>query len=342
MPLGLTEAIALGNREIWAMVGALWLLSTMMVLAPRGAARPSRFVALLALASATALMAFFLASALSIPRLTWRTVDEPLLLAQGSDTFRKLRGPAVHVKVDGVPDFAVPTIDDRGRWVLYALLAARPLTSVSPADPSAPEPGGPRLCTTSTEPCRAWPLSWPSPGRAPALSELEWSAHAGRDTLVYDPETRNFLHDAGHLVSPGDARMDLAGSLSAEAAGDGPSAVFSLRRLTKSGLQAMRIIHVTTTAGPRYFVQRATVSVLLGPRVRWIARPVLGLIAFALPIGLLVSRVLPAWLAKRAGTLPSAARTSLIPRLHALTTLAIGLALAAPALIAMASMLAVR
>jgi hypothetical protein len=343
MPLGLTEAIAQGSRGVWATFGLLWLVAAAIVLVQRAPARPLGAALLLTVASATGLMALELASALSVPRLVWHTVEQPALLAPRGDTFRKLRGPVVATTVDGLPDLAVPTIDDEGRWVLYALLAARPLWSSSPAPVAAPKPGGPRLCTTGTEPCRAWPASWPSPTQARPIDELAWSKQVGRGVLAYAPETGQFLHDAGPR---GEARLELVGSLTAEPSGEaasaGASALFVVSRVAAGHLLAMRVVRAETPTGARFFAQRARISLQLGPRALDLARPLLGLVALALPLGGLAYVLVPAWLAKRRRVELSAARATLVPWLHALAVLAIGAALAVPALVAMASMLAAR
>src|SRR5262245_2619549 len=109
MRAGLLEAMIRGDRTSWAIVAALWLVPAGIVvaqLAGTGRLGYLRILALLTLASATSMVGLTLATALSMPRIVWKTVDGGDLLEKGGETWRRLRGPAVQILVGGVPDVA--------------------------------------------------------------------------------------------------------------------------------------------------------------------------------------------------------------------------------------------
>ena len=107
-------------------------------------ARRSVARATLIAATATSLVGLSLASAVAVPRLRWRNIDNPTLLGGGADTWRRLRSPSAALP-GGVPDVAVPTIDAEEKWVLYGLLSGQPIEGVGPAPAVPLEPGSVRI-----------------------------------------------------------------------------------------------------------------------------------------------------------------------------------------------------
>jgi hypothetical protein len=295
MRTGLLEAIVRGDRQVWSVFGVLWLATTVLVLLQRSDARAriGRLLAIASLAAATSIAGLALASAVSLPRVVFRSVDEPALIeppgtdasrsGPDGDTWHKLRGPAVVAIIDGAPDIAVPTIDAEGRWVLYGLLGARAVPGLPPAAAVPPESGGARLCSNGVEPCRAWPAAWPDPARVPSFGDLVWSRDASMGALAYDVDSGEFLR--GTSSGPGGPALDVAGRMNAEPPREGTSALFMLRRVFRGRLDAMRIVSAATPSGRRFLVQRASVSLDLAPRlVRFVGRPLLVAGALGLPL----------------------------------------------------------
>ena len=304
MRAGLLEAMVRGDRSIWAIVAALWLITAGLVVAQRGGgARLGylRIVALLSLASATSMVGLTLATALAVPRIVWKTSDGGDLVEKSGDTWRRLRGPAVQILVGGVPDVAIPTIDASGAWVLSGLLSGKPAPGLPPAAATAPELGTPRLCSTTSERCRAWPSAWPDPARSPAFDDFTWAKDGASAAFAYDVESGLYLRDVGGLEREGRA-LELVGRVTNDAPREGATALFVLRRIQGGRLAGMRVVAIPGRAPgtQEYRVQRADVSLSAGPWVlRFVARPVLVACALALPVLLLAYLFAPTWLAAR-------------------------------------------
>jgi hypothetical protein len=256
------------------------------------------------------------------------------------------------------PDVAVPTIDARERWVLFGLLSGRPVEGLPEAVPGPIDPSANRICPTEADGCRPWPAAWPDAARPPAQSDLHWaraSALGGpvEDALAYDVETGLYLRPitmggaAGARAGAGhENRLELIGRLTADPPREGTSVLFVLRSLADGRLRGARVVATPAPSGGGhvFHLQRADVSLIAAPRVlRWFARPALSITSFALPMGLLVALLAPlvARLRGRGGP-PSVARAPAGVIVGAVATFAAGVAVAAPAVVAMASLWASR
>jgi hypothetical protein len=283
-----------------------------------------------------------LAAALAVPRVRWKAVEAPDLIATNGDSWRKLRGPAVVIP-GPQPDLAVATIDAANRWILVGMLSGAPLPGLPPAEATAAEPGAPRLCRSDGTECRAWPVSWPDPARPAALAELIWS-RATRTTplraLAYDVETGLYLSRiepatgaSGDVAGP---HLDVAGRPSAEPKEEGPSVVLVVRSVADGRLHAARIAALPDAARPgghAFQLHRAEVSLTAAPRVyAWLARPLLALGSLALPLAISIYLS-----ARRRGM-----GARVLPGLEAASAFAAGVAAAAPAVVALASLWASR
>jgi hypothetical protein len=299
-----------GDRFAWALVAALWLATAVAVFAHRRDAHPSlrRVIGLLFAALATSAAGLVVASAVAVPRLRWRSEESADLVVAEGETWRRLRGPSVQVATPEGPDVAVPTIDAEERWVLYGLLSGRRIEGLPEAPDTAPRPGGPRLCHTATEMCRAWPSAWPDPTQAGRFMELSWEKTGALDAAAYDVETRSFLTGGarephGPKLGPDDiARsegIELIGRISNDPAREHASSLFIVRRIAGGRLRAARVVSTPSTGKPFAFVlQRAEVGLIAGPLVhRVAARPVLLASGLALPFALVAYLFAPAWLA---------------------------------------------
>lgn len=340
----LIDGLLHGDRLPWAVLGALWILTAIVVLVHRpaiDAARSRRSgaafaLALLALGTATSLAGLPLSAALSIPRIQWKPAEAPELVASAGSTWRKLRGPAVALPGPD-PDIGVPTIDASDRWVLVGLLSGKPAPGLPAAEPVAAAPGAPRLCVTEGTECRAWPVAWPDPARPAAVGELLFSRHAPPYLpLAFDAETGLYLiriePAPGMPSSLEGPHFETIGRASAEPKLEGPQVVFVARSVTGGRLKAARVAAMPDPARPGGFtfqLHRANASLTAGPRAfAWIARPVLTLTALAFPIGVTAYLI-----ARRRRAVDRA-----LPWIEALAAFAAGLAAAAPAVVAVASL----
>jgi hypothetical protein len=382
----LIDGLIQGDTLVWASMGALWLLTTVLVLAhrPRERAGGPWIWILLAAATATSLAGLPLTSAIAVPRVRWKTVDAPDLVLAGGETWRRLRGPAV-VLPGPLPDIAVPTVSATDRWELFGVLSGAPVEGLPAALPAPNDPTAPRLCRTDADGCRPWPVAWPDPERPPPFAELLWSPSGPRsrplaveDALGYDVETGLYLRWIDPAPSPGAIAEDrapspasdpalpappatnldgpfleLVGRVTTDAPRDGTSILFSVRRVSGGRLQAARIVATPLiaagggapgSAGHAFHLQRADVSLTAGPRaLRWFARPLLTATSFALPLGLLVILVGPAaYRRARPGKEAEGAAVRVARWLEAAAVLLAGVAAAAPAVVAMASLWGAR
>ncbi len=342
-----------GNRIAWAALGALWVLSTLAVLAHRPGAGGARAAAwtwiLLAVATLTSLVGVPLAAAIAVPRIRWVTVETPELVAPAGDTWRRLRGPTVLV---AGPDVALPTIDPEGRWVLFGVLSGKPVEGLPAAEPAPLVPGAPRLCPTEGEGCRPWPVAWPDPSRALPVGELSW-ARAGdapegvllATSVAYDIETSHYLvgidGEAATAAMSETSMLELVGRLGAEEPREQAAVLFVIRRIANGRLRAARVVTLPSPSGSppgghSFRLQRAEVALTTGRRAfAWIARPALVATSLSLPLGLLALLLAPA--IRRTGTRAEASAW-MVSHLEALAVLAAGVAVAAPAVVAIASL----
>ena len=369
----LIHGLIQGDRGTWAALGVLWALTALMVLLHRPGgwqkapgsrahrAGPAFTWALLAMTTATSLAGLPLAAALAVPRLRWKLADAGDLVAASGDTWRRLRGPAVAI-AGAAPDLAIPTVDAADQWVLVELLSGKGIAGLPPAEAAPAAPGAARLCRADgSHGCRAWPVAWPDPTRSPLQSELTWArAVPGgpEQALAYDVETGLYLvrvePPSGH-----DARqtgegpyLEIVGRLGADPPREGASVLFVVRRIAGGRLRAARVAATpgdATRPGHAFHLQRADVSLGAGPRAfAYVARPLLALTSFALPLGILVHLLAPLALRARrrgahgepleASALRQQAAALVGPWLEAIAAFSAGLAAAAPAIVAMASL----
>lgn len=304
MRAGLVDAIVRGSAVPWASVAVLWTVILVVLLHERrGPPRAGRVLLLLGAGTATAIVGWIAASALSIPRLRWRADETSALITQGAlffggSSWRSLNGPAVEVIADGAPDVAIPAVGRAGEWVLVGLLSGRPVEGLPPApDKPAPE-GAARICMVDGRTCRAWPEAWPAPSAA-SRNDLVW-AKEPTGALAFDVETGRYLR--GISSGEGEDALELLGD-PASGAGRGAaleSQVFVLRRVAGGRLSAVRVVSRKESGGsPPFVVHRIDASLRAGPVAMAALLPVLALGLAGLPLGALAYLLAPAWLAAR-------------------------------------------
>ncbi len=356
----LIDALVRGDVSRWAAIGVLWALATLVVLVHRPGRRPPRAAPfrtawtwiLLAAATATSLAGLPLSAAIAVPRLRWVAVDAPDLVAQNPGTWRKLRGPGVAI---AGPDVAVPTIDAGGRWVLYGLLSGKPVPGLPAAEPAPLEPGAPRLCRIEGTACRPWPVAWPDPTRPLAQADLSWAPAGGRplggsapfridDALAFDVESGLYLRhiEPAPLRAPVSGKildgphLEITGRVAADEPHEGSSVLFVVRKVVKGRLTEVRLAAMPAPRGGLghvFQLQRAGASLTAGPRVyAYVVRPVLLLTSLSLPLGGVVI-LLERLLRRRRD-----AASWVAPALEAVAALSAGVAVAGPAVVAMASL----
>ena len=337
MRSGLVEAIVTGDRMIWLIIGVLWVITAALVLAQRGGRRSfMRAIALASLATATSLSGLAVATAVALPRIRWKTVSNPELVAPKGDTWRRLRGPAVPVLVSGVPELAVPTVDGAGRWVLFGLVSGEALPGLEPAPVATPEMGAPRVCSNDSDRCRAWPARWPDPTRPGRFAELLWAKDGASVALAYDVESGLYLREVAAPDGGADenAAIEIVGRITNDASREGNSALFVVRRIGAGRLQAVRVIASPaqsqesgdlppevappsgdplsiaaseragrsgwTAPSTEFKLQRADVSLHAGPAaLALFARPLLIATSLSLPASILIYFLAPLVLAAR-------------------------------------------
>lgn len=369
----LIHGLIQGDRGTWAALGVLWALTALLVLLHRPGgwqktpgsraerAGPAFTWALLAMTTATSLAGLPLAAALAVPRVRWRIADAGDLLVASGETWRRLRGPVAAIG-GTAPDLAIPTVDAADQWVLVELLSGKPAPGLPPAETAPAAPGTTRLCRADgSHGCRAWPVAWPDPARTPPQSELTWARGVPEQALAYDVETGLYLvrvdppPPPGHEAAAGEApRLEIVGRLGTDPPREGSSVLFVVRRIAGGRLRAARVVATPAEAGRpghAFHLQRADVSLIAGPRAfALVARPILAVTSFALPLGILVHVLAPLALRARrarrdAGGEPLAATAlrkqaaALVgPWLEAIAAFSAGLAAAAPAIVAIASL----
>jgi hypothetical protein len=343
----LIDSLLSGDRGAWLGFGLLWALTAILVLIHRPAEEASRTrragaafaFALMAVATATSLAGLPLSAALAVPRLRWKAVEAPDLIASASgDSWRKLRGPAVVIP-GPEPDLGIPTLDASDRWVLWGVLANKAVPGLAAAEASPAARGAPRLCRVDGAECRAWPVGWPDPARPEPGGELIWaraSADAPLRALAYDVETGLYLMrlegPSGAPVALDGPLFELVGRSGGEPKMEGPSVLFAVRSVIGGRLRAARVAATPDPGHPGSFgfhLHRADVSLRAAPRAfAWVARPLLGITGFTLPVGITLYL-----LARRRGKLHQ-----VLPWLEASAAFAAGLAAAAPAIVALAGL----
>lgn len=161
-------------------------------------------------------------------------------------------------------------------------------------------------------------------------------------------------------VAAGAWAMEQVGRFTNEPAKDGDTALFVVRRIAAGRLDAVRVVSSPTGGSISYSVQRATVSLGAAPAVlSWFARPMLLTLVLWFPVITILFQGAPAWWASRrrkqiaAGqevpempadpaSFARTARGEMAERLHGLSLLGVGLALLAPAAVAVAEIVTSR
>jgi len=154
--------------------------------------------------------------------------------------------------------------------------------------------------------------------------------------------------------------LEQVGRMSNEPSHEGPTALFVVRRIADDRLDAVRLVSAPAGESFTYSVERATVSLTAAPAaLAWFARPLLLGLVLWFPLVTLLLQAAPAWWAARrrkliaqgkeveempaeAAQFSAAARQAMAQKLHGFAVLAVGLALAAPAVVAVVGMVASR
>ena len=154
--------------------------------------------------------------------------------------------------------------------------------------------------------------------------------------------------------------LEQTGKLTNEPSRDGPTALFVVRRITDQRLDAVRVVATPSGDTFAYSVERATVSLTAAPSaLTWFARPLLLVLVVWFPLVTLLLQAAPAlWASRRRKQMAAGAPVSEMPatpaeaaaharltmarQLHPLAVLAIGLAVAAPALVGVVGLVAAK
>lgn len=161
-------------------------------------------------------------------------------------------------------------------------------------------------------------------------------------------------------VSSGAWALEQVGRFTAEPSKDGETALFVVRRIANGRLDAARVIATPSGDRSSFTLQRATVSLGAGPAaLSSFARPLLLTLVLWFPVVTILFQAAPAWWAARrrkgmaegrelppmpadAASFSRHARAEMAGRLHGLSLLCVGLALLAPAAVAIAELVASR
>jgi hypothetical protein len=159
--------------------------------------------------------------------------------------------------------------------------------------------------------------------------------------LAYDVETSQYLWrvEPPSGFALGTPLLEASGRLTGDPPhGGGPAVLFMLRRVSGGRIRGVRVVALTAPAGGAghaYRLQRLDVSLTHGRRaLAWFARPLLMLTSLSLPLGVLALLLAPRL---RRGARREAAAW-LAPHLEAAAVFAAGAAVAAPAVVAIASL----
>ncbi len=350
----LIDALIQGDRLAWGVVAAVWLVGTLAVLLHRPGGTERRAAAwtwlLFTIATGASLVGIPLSAAIAVPRLRWAVVDTPELVNPSGESWRRLLGPAVVVP-GPQPDVGVPTIDAEGRWVLFGMLSGTPVEGLPPAAPAPLQPGRPRLCKAEGDACRPWPVAWPDPDRPTLLGELVWAGAEGgpqaapvASALAFDTETSLYLRRIERIeppsgAPPGAPLLEVSGRFSGDAPREDVAMLLAVRRVSAGRLRAMRVIAMRATTGGFLFrLQRQEASLVAGRAAfTWVVRPLLVLTSLSLPLGVLALLLAPL-LGKRRGRTRREASAWIAPYLEAAAVVAASVAIAAPAVVALANL----
>jgi hypothetical protein len=345
-------------------------------------ASPGRILLTSALVSVLSVAGVLAGTALAVPRIVWRRVTVPPFVAASGPTWRSARAPSTALLVGGAPEVGVAGIDEAGRVRLFGLFSGAPLEGYPDAPAGPPASGRVRICHVAKEECRTWPAEWPEPAAASSGSDFIWTRDLLSKALAYDVESGLLLHHieglrsaesavamAGKAAAPppqavattaGAWALEQSGKLTNEPSRDGPTSLFVVRRIARDRLDAVRIVSVPAGEAFTFSVERATVSLSAAPAVfAWFARPVLLALVVWFPFVSLALQGAPAWWASRrrkrmaageplsempedAATFQRAARDAMAKKLHGPAIFAVGLALAAPAAVAVVGMISGR
>jgi hypothetical protein len=381
MGASVVDAFLRGQRAAWIGLFVVVAVALVSALAQRGPrTSPGKVLLLSALVSGLAAGGILVATALAVPRITWRRTAPPPYASAAGDVWRTLRAPATALLLDGRPEIGLAGVDRAGKVQLYGLFSGAPIDGLPDAPPSPPLPGGARICHSDKEECRAWPDAWPEPAPAPSGSDLVWRRELFTGALAYDVDSGLFLDHiegmrgagskvamAGGASAPagkqdraGAWALEQVGKLSNEPSREGPTALFVVRRIAADRLDAVRVVGAPAGESFAFSVERATVSLTAAPRAfRWVARPILLALVLWFPLATLLLQAAPAWWASRrrkrlaegqpleempadAAAFSAAARQAMAQKLHGPAVLAVGLALAAPAVMAVVAVVAAR
>lgn len=345
-------------------------------------ASPGRLLLTAALVSVLSVGGVLAGTALSVPRIVWRRVPAPPFVVAAGSTWRSFRAPSTTLFVGGRPEVGVAGAGDDGRVRLFGLFSGEPIDGYPEAPAVPPAPGRPRICRIEEQVCRAWPEDWPEPASASSGSDFIWTRDLLAKALAYDVESGLVLHHveglrtaenavamAGKAPAPpppsttakaGSWALEQSGKLTNEPSREGPTSLFVVRRLAQERLDAVRIVAVPEGGAFTFSVERATVSLSAAPAAfAWFARPVLLALVVWFPFVSIALQGAPAWWASRrrkrmaageplpempsdAASFQRAARDEMARRLHGLSIFAVGLAVAAPAVVAVVGMLSGR
>lgn len=165
---------------------------------------------------------------------------------------------------------------------------------------------------------------------------------------------------AGAPVSGDGWALEQTGKLTTEPSREGPAALFVVRRLAHGRLDAARVVAAPAGEAFTFSVERATASLGAAPAAfQWFARPALLALVLWFPFASLALQAAPAWAASRrrkrmesgeplselpsdAATFQRNAREAMARALHGPAIFAVGLALAAPAVVAVVGLVTGR
>lgn len=378
----IVDAFLRGHRGAWIGLLSFVVISVAAVLVQRAPkATPGRLLLTSVLVSLLSAFGILVGTALSVPRIIWRPAPLPPFAAATGASWRTARAPSTAVMVEGRPEVGVAGVGRDGRVRLFGLFSGAPLPGYPDADTTPPSPGRPRICSPFAEQCRAWPNAWPEPAAATSGSDFIWTRDLLSRALAYDVESALVLHHveglrtsesavAGREGAPSAARgsgdggwaLEQLGKLTTEPSREGPMVLFVVRRLAADRLETVRLVSVPAQAEDQFTFswETATVSLSAAPSAfAWFARPLLLALVLWFPFVSIALQGAPAWWASRrrkrmaAGEplseMPAdvasgqrAARVEMARALHGPAIFAVGLALAAPAVVAVVGIVTSR
>lgn len=382
MGASVVDAILRGHRGAWIGLFSVVIVTVAVVLALRESrTSPAKVLLLSALVSVLSAGGILVAMGLAMPRIVWRKAGTPPFAARSGEVWRALRAPSAVLVAGERPEIGLAGASPDGRIQLYGLFSGAPIEGLPDAPNVPPSPGQPRICRLDQGVCVAWPSAWPEPGAAPSGSGFVWTRSFNAAALAFDVESGLFLdHVEGMRAAGGPVAMagasgpeggsaapsaapwalDQVGKLTNEPSHEGPTALFVVRRISGGRLDAVRVVAVPDGESFLYSVERATVSLGAAPAAfRWFARPALLVLVLWFPLATILLQAAPAWWASRRRKLlaqggpvsempsqeakfASNARQAMSERLYPIAVLAAGLAMAAPAVVAVAGMFGVR